>query len=506
MQAHFFFWVRVVKISSSGSFHSTVAPLHFSQFVSAPSAFSLHLLAPRARIPNPCAFKPLLKEATMTSVSYANIAAAGTKDSADYADAPDSAHDTPDAVAEKEQPQTGENDPVDTLDPEQVSVAAPPAESPRKEKKALAPAPVPSKSAWGASAAVATASVDEHKWPTPDKAPTESTPRTKFVKANKWIPIPAKVVMPSGRTLHAQFSPQKTKRKNKPKKKDDIIRADDDDKSDARSSADSGIEARADARDTKPDARQDSARPEGSDVDAPTAEVAGTPDDDKRYKNYKRYGNGHGNGNVHGNGNANGNGNGNANGPASAPRFYPQFVPSQYQYPRQYKPSGYRRNNNATMAYNGYMAAPFVPVAPHPQAMMPMPFGPVPVQIPPPISPKQNPQQALTQQIDYYFLLDNLIRDVFLRRNMGTEGWVELDLILNFKRIKIIVNGIHNAIDAADEEAKARELDATIMRAVQQCQNVEIGYLNGKEHDTATATEVQLRVRHSFEQWLFPDN
>lgn len=89
---------------------------------------------------------------------------------------------------------------------------------------------------------------------------------------------------------------------------------------------------------------------------------------------------------------------------------------------------------------------------------------------------------------------------------MGTEGWVELDLVLNFKRIKIIVNGIHNAIEETDPEKRAKELDTSILHAVQQCQNVEIGYLNGKEHDNATATEVQLRVKNNFEQWLLPDN
>ena len=135
-----------------------------------------------------------------------------------------------------------------------------------------------------------------------------------------------------------------------------------------------------------------------------------------------------------------------------------------------------------------------------------MPFGLAPVQIPPPISPRQNPEQALTLQIDYYFSLDNLIRDVFLRKSMGTEGWVDLDLILNFKRVKIIVNGIRNAIEETDDEAKEEKLDKAILTAVQNCQNLEIGYLNGKDDNDAKATEVQLRVKHSFEQWLLPDN
>ncbi|ODV80583.1 winged helix DNA-binding domain-containing protein, partial [Suhomyces tanzawaensis NRRL Y-17324] len=117
-------------------------------------------------------------------------------------------------------------------------------------------------------------------------------------------------------------------------------------------------------------------------------------------------------------------------------------------------------------------------------------------QIPPPISPKQDPQQALTQQIDYYFSLENLIRDIYLRKNMDTEGWVSLSLILNFKRVKIIINGIQNSLESD------QEVSSIILETVKNCQNLEINYLNEKDAESATIDDVNLRVKDNFEQWL----
>ncbi|ODV65181.1 winged helix DNA-binding domain-containing protein [Hyphopichia burtonii NRRL Y-1933] len=127
-----------------------------------------------------------------------------------------------------------------------------------------------------------------------------------------------------------------------------------------------------------------------------------------------------------------------------------------------------------------------------------------PIQIPPPISPKQDPQQALTQQIDYYFSLENLIRDIYLRKNMDlTEGWVNLELILNFKRVKIIINGIQNSLEESDESAKQKELDSIVLSSIKNCENVEINYI---DNDESTVSKVQLRVKGNFEQWLLRDS
>lgn len=122
-----------------------------------------------------------------------------------------------------------------------------------------------------------------------------------------------------------------------------------------------------------------------------------------------------------------------------------------------------------------------------------LPFQP---QIPPPISPKQDPQQALIQQIDYYFSLENLLRDIFLRKNMDEEGWVPLRLILEFKRVKIIVNGIQNSSAESDESS-----DKQILESVKKCENVEFKYA---VEDAASIDDVKLRVKENFEQWLLP--
>lgn len=467
-----------------------------------------------------------------STVSYANVAATGTAKSETSSNgALENGSETAIPVSNGSAAATNtptSPDASSDVQSEDSSAPAATGETPKKEKKVLAPAPVPSKSAWGAAVSEPSqASVDEHKWPTPDKVPEQAQPlkAAKFIKPNKWVPIPAKVVLPSPRSSHSQGSgaanQQKNKRKNKTQKKktpasptseDSILKKDD---REPEANGEASHNGEFDEQE-KFAVEQDQADQQGQlhnynyQHDKTRYNNQGTPGQ----KNFKRFPqNGHP---QQQNGKP-------APPQQSRPRFYPQFVPSQYQNyagARQFKPANganggqYRRSNSNGAIPNGYangynvMAASYIPNIPHhPQAVMGLPYGtPMPVQIPPPISPKQNPQQALTQQIDYYFSLENLIRDVFLRKNMGTEGWIELDLILNFKRIKIIVNGIFNSIEEADEEKRAQILDSNILHAVQQCQNVEIGYLNGKEHDNATATEVQLRVKNSFEQWLLPDN
>lgn len=450
-----------------------------------------------------------------STVSYANVAATGTSKS-ESSEILENGSETQvpvngSANATTEPSQNGE-----AAQPEEATPS--PAETPKKEKKVLAPAPVPSKSAWGAAAVSLLSNVDEQKWPTPDKVPEQPQPlkAAKFIKPNKWVPINAKVILPSTRG-HSQGSgasnQQKNKKKNKTQKKkspasptsDDSILKKDDKETEANGEA-SNNELDEQAATEHNQSEQGQLHNFNYQHDK-TRYTLGTPGQ-KPVKKFPQ------------NGQANQNGKPYQHQQAR-PGFYPQFVPSQYQNytgARQFKPNGtngqYRRSNSNGNIPNGYangynvMAASYIPNIPHhPQAVMGLPYGaPIPVQIPPPISPKQNPQQALTQQIDYYFSLENLIRDVFLRKNMGTEGWIELDLILNFKRIKIIVNGVYNSIDESDEAKRAQILDTSILHAVQQCQNVEIGYLNGKEYDNATATEVQLRVKNNFEQWLLPDN
>lgn len=488
-------------------------------------------------------------------MSYANVAANGSSPTSEAPKIHDASLSTSSQVPSQPQSSETENSEKNDLTTKNESESeatgtaettatdsqSSPVSSPsatKKERKTLAPAPVPSKSAWGASTPTPTTSVDDSKWPTPDKVQhlQQSQPSnkatTKFIKPNKWVPINAKVILPSPRGHGAGFGQHKNKRKNKNSRK----------KTPSGTSADDPNVKKDDLKDSSDVSEQvNSTSSVQSFSELQNGQAIGSDLEQQAQQEGSFQGEGYNKAKYYGQGSTPGqkpfrkflqNGSQQNYRPSSLiqqPRqLNGQTSPyaqnsGYYNYNgnRQYRPNGnggqYRRNNssgNINAYSNGYrapMSMPFIPHIPHhplPQGMIPgVPYGaPVPVQIPPPISPKQDPLHALTQQIDYYFSLENLIRDVFLRKNMGTEGWIELDLILNFKRVKIITNSIQNAIEEADEEKKAQELDNAIMKAVQKCENVELGYLNGKDHNTATATEVQLRVKHNFEQWLLPDN
>lgn len=413
--------------------------------------------------------------------------------------------------------------------PEQKDSRPKDTEKPQKSTKTLAPAPVPVKSVWGSTTTKpVTPMVDELKFPTPDLIPQNtqaaSKNNAKFGKSNKWIPITAKVVFSSPRntpTSSGNGSSHKSKRKSKvPRKKtsgtgsngEALPKKDD-------STAASKLDAESESvpADGSSDSEVQLSSPEGQTQDG--ADTKQRPQHNNNIynnqKGYKKY--------------QNGTYNGRAPGPQQPQMsmhrhqgngYYQPMIPQQYQgnnknYRSMSNPYG-RNGSNGNIAMGGFIPGASIRSMPgsmhyiphHPQPMIGgIPYGPpMPIQIPPPLSPKQNPQQALTQQIDYYFSLENLIRDLFLRKNMGTEGWVDLDLILNFKRVEIIINGLRNSIEDADEKIKEEKLDKAIVQAVQQCENLEIGYLNGKEDYNAAATEMQLRVKYNFEQWLLPDN
>ena len=148
-----------------------------------------------------------------------------------------------------------------------------------------------------------------------------------------------------------------------------------------------------------------------------------------------------------------------------------------------YRNGGYRHNNN----HHNNHAANGAGIIPGPIQFIPYPQQ-MPIPIPPPISPKQDPQEALIQQIDYYFSLENLIKDLYLRKNMDAEGWVDLKLIMDFKRVKIIVNGLINSLDEGVVG------DDVILESIKSCKNLEI---SGEKLE-----DVKLRVKDNYQQWL----
>ncbi|KAK6453720.1 uncharacterized protein RJT20DRAFT_100560 [Scheffersomyces xylosifermentans] len=383
--------------------------------------------------------------------------------------------------------------------------------APKKEKQSLAPAPVPTKSAWGASASDLSASssvVDENKWPTPDKVENTNGSKSsqqKFIKpiTNKWVPISAKVTLPSARS-----NGQKQNRARKNKNANGV---------NPKGNQGSDGQAAPNGSAKKQVSQNTGKKEEGSNGSQypynPQYQkfgVNGAPQ-----KNFRRFNNANGSQPFNKRYN-------NQQQPQHPQQAHPQqpqlgqgipqngfyhpqpFVqnPNFQNYNnRQFRPQNgqFRPNRNYRQHNNGYngamgmppMIGPMGQLPPHPQAT---------AQIPPPISPKQDPEQALVQQIDYYFSLENLIRDIYLRKNMDAEGWVSLDLILNFKRVKIIINGIQNSLES-DQDASSNSI---VLDSIKKCVNLEINYINEKSAETAAIEDVRLRVKDNFEQWLLP--
>ncbi|BFZ24152.1 hypothetical protein BsWGS_27191 [Bradybaena similaris] len=46
------------------------------------------------------------------------------------------------------------------------------------------------------------------------------------------------------------------------------------------------------------------------------------------------------------------------------------------------------------------------------------------------------PLDTLKHQVEYYFSEDNLVKDLYLRKKMDKQGWVELGLVLSFNKVK----------------------------------------------------------------------
>lgn len=146
--------------------------------------------------------------------------------------------------------------------------------------------------------------------------------------------------------------------------------------------------------------------------------------------------------------------------PGSAP---PQTVYEKKRYPRSGfrggrggKPFSHQTHNNYKQfagAPPQTLAAPGVPVAPGAPtgglAMAPNPPAPymgapfVPMYYPyyPVYTPPFTPPTSLTQQIEYYFLEENLQKDVYLRQQMDSEGWISIKTISGFNRVQRLLGG-----------------------------------------------------------------
>ncbi|KAF8325851.1 uncharacterized protein EI90DRAFT_2931249 [Cantharellus anzutake] len=73
---------------------------------------------------------------------------------------------------------------------------------------------------------------------------------------------------------------------------------------------------------------------------------------------------------------------------------------------------------------------------PVPVGVSPTTLPPIPTPVTKPGFPLDPPRFYLLGQIEYYFSVQNLATDLFLRRQMDGEGWIEIGMIASFNRMQ----------------------------------------------------------------------
>jgi la-related protein 1 len=93
--------------------------------------------------------------------------------------------------------------------------------------------------------------------------------------------------------------------------------------------------------------------------------------------------------------------------------------------------------------------------------------------------PASNLLSAVTTQMEYYFSVDNLLKDMYLRKHMDSQGFVFLTFIADFKRLKSMTHDLE-----------------LIKHVCQQSPNIE--------HRVGSDGIDRLRVAKGWEQWVLP--
>ncbi|KAK8951760.1 hypothetical protein KSP39_PZI004387 [Platanthera zijinensis] len=103
--------------------------------------------------------------------------------------------------------------------------------------------------------------------------------------------------------------------------------------------------------------------------------------------------------------------------------FFPDFTSQGYYFPTYPQPPTFGRS-------------PFVPPTVNSQLQRPMFFGSI-----------HQHRIALLKQIEYYFSVENLCKDEYLRKNMDEHGWVSIFLIADFRRVQLLTDNMQFILD-----------------------------------------------------------
>jgi la-related protein 1 len=67
--------------------------------------------------------------------------------------------------------------------------------------------------------------------------------------------------------------------------------------------------------------------------------------------------------------------------------------------------------------------------------------------------------EAIVRQVEFYFSVNNLCRDVYLRMRMGQDGWVPLQIICNFNKMKQLTTDKRLILDTLKAASTKLEVD-----------------------------------------------
>lgn len=104
----------------------------------------------------------------------------------------------------------------------------------------------------------------------------------------------------------------------------------------------------------------------------------------------------------------------------------------------------------------------------------------------------------LKQQIEYYFSVENLCKDIYMRQQMDKDGYVNLVTLLKFKRIKSLINVAQDVDKKSGSTSKYDDVWST---------NLIVNSLNNSEavEVKKNGNDIKLRKKYDWNNWLNPD-
>ncbi|PVU89054.1 hypothetical protein BB559_005257 [Furculomyces boomerangus] len=83
-------------------------------------------------------------------------------------------------------------------------------------------------------------------------------------------------------------------------------------------------------------------------------------------------------------------------------------------------------------------------------------YAPTPAPLPEPLPSSDNDESVksfVRKQIEYYFSIENLLKDLFFRSKMDQDGYVDLNLLASFNRIRSVISSTETIVSSLESSA-----------------------------------------------------